>query len=168
MSPWLLNILFDRMVRQVNERAAGRGVRLIDEKEGGWEIKQVLYADDTLLVGETREHLPHIVIELERACGIMGPKVNVGKSKVLAVKKGRRGSCEKGRVSGEEMQEVDALEAERGLTRGLGSGGDHGWARMGLRSWLDFHGNSRKPGVPGGNEKRPPEKKAKGNRKHKH
>ena len=32
MSPWLL------------------GLKLRDEKGGGWEIKQVLYADDTVLV----------------------------------------------------------------------------------------------------------------------
>ena len=34
MSPWLFNIFFDRVVRQLNERAMGRGVKLRDENEG--------------------------------------------------------------------------------------------------------------------------------------
>ena len=40
------------MVRRVNERAMGKGVKLRDENWEGWEIKQVLYADDTVLVAE--------------------------------------------------------------------------------------------------------------------
>ena len=55
---------------------------------------------------ETREHLKHIMNEFERACDRIGLKINVGKSKVLVVKKNQRGSSEKVRVSGEEMQEV--------------------------------------------------------------
>ena len=35
MSPWLLNIFFNRVVRQVNERATRRGVKLRDEDGGG-------------------------------------------------------------------------------------------------------------------------------------
>ena len=45
---------------------------------GGREIKQVLYADDTVLVAEAREHLQHIASEFERACDSMGLKINVG------------------------------------------------------------------------------------------
>ena len=37
----------------------------------------------------------------------MGLKVNVGKSKVLTIKKDQEGSCERVRVNGEEMHEVD-------------------------------------------------------------
>ena len=48
MSPWLFNIFLDRVVRQVNERAMEKGVKLRDKNRGrGWEIKQILYADDT-------------------------------------------------------------------------------------------------------------------------
>ena len=49
----------------------------------GGEIKQVLYADDKVFVVETREHLQHIVNELERACDSRGLKISVGRSKVL-------------------------------------------------------------------------------------
>ena len=77
----------------------GRGVKLRDENGGGWEIKQVLYADDSVLVAETRNHLQHIVSEFARACDSMGLKINVGKSKTLAVKKDQTGNCEKVRVN---------------------------------------------------------------------
>ena len=35
ISLWLFNIFFDRVLRQANERATGRGVKLIDENGGG-------------------------------------------------------------------------------------------------------------------------------------
>ena len=38
-SAWLFNILFDRAIRQVNEKAIGRGVKLRDENGGVWDIK---------------------------------------------------------------------------------------------------------------------------------
>ena len=79
------------MVRQVNERVMGKGVKLKDENGGGWEIKQLLYADDTSLVAETREHLQHIVNEFERAYDSMRLKINVGKSKVLTLKQDQVG-----------------------------------------------------------------------------
>ena len=108
MSPWVFNFFFEKVVRQMNERAKGKGVKLRDENgRGGWEIKQVLYANDTVLVAETRENPHHIVSEFERACDSMGLKTNVGKSKVLTIKKDQMGSCEMVRVNGEELYEVD-------------------------------------------------------------
>ena len=59
------------------------------------------------MVAETRQHIQHIVSEFERASGSMGLKISVGKIKVLKVKNNQMGSCEKVRVSGEEMQEVE-------------------------------------------------------------
>ena len=44
----------------------GKEVKLRDENGRGWEIKPVLYADDIVLVAETREHLHHIVSDFER------------------------------------------------------------------------------------------------------
>ena len=80
------------MVRRVNKKAMGKVLKLRDEKGGGlWEIKQVLYADDTVLVAKTRDHLQHIVSEFERACDSMGLKIKVGKSKILTIKKDQMG-----------------------------------------------------------------------------
>ena len=59
------------------------------------------------MVVEIKEHLQHIVREFERACDSMGLKITVWKSKVLTIKKDQMGTCEKVRVNGEEMQEVD-------------------------------------------------------------
>ena len=44
---------------------------------------------------------------MERACDSMDLRINVGKSKVLMVKKDQMGNCEKVRVNWELMQEVD-------------------------------------------------------------
>ena len=76
------------MVRQVHERATGRGMKF---RNLGWEMKLVFHSDDTVLVAETREYLQHIENEFGRACDSMGLKINVGKSKALMVKKGSDG-----------------------------------------------------------------------------
>ena len=44
------------------------------------------------------------------ACDSMGLKINAGKGKVLTIKKIQMGSCEKVRVNGEELQEVDEVD----------------------------------------------------------
>ena len=67
----------------------------------------VLFADDSVLVAEIREHLQHIVSEFEKECDTMRLKINVGKSKVLTIKKHQEGICEKVRVNGKEMHKVD-------------------------------------------------------------
>ena len=80
------------------------GVKLIDENGWGWEIKQVLYAHDTVLVEEIKEPLQHIANEFDRAHVSTGLKIDAGRRKVLVFKKDQRGSCEKVRVIGNEMQ----------------------------------------------------------------
>ena len=59
------------------------------------------------MLAETREHLQYIVNEFERACDRMGLKISVEKNKVLVVRKNQRGSCEKIRVSWEEIPKVE-------------------------------------------------------------
>ena len=72
MSPWLLDIFFDIVVRQVNKRAIGRRVKLRDDNGGGWEIKQVLYRDNTVMVAEIKEHLQNTVTKFEGRVKIWG------------------------------------------------------------------------------------------------
>ena len=47
ISPWLFNIFLDRVVRKVNESVTGMGVQSRYENGGGWEIKLVVYGDDS-------------------------------------------------------------------------------------------------------------------------
>ena len=96
MFPWFFDIFFDRVVREVNEKATCREVKL------GGKLNNY-YTNMTVLEAETRDHLQHIVNEFERTRDRMGRKINVGKSKVPIVNGDQRGDC-KVRVSGKEIQ----------------------------------------------------------------
>ena len=86
MSLWFFNMLFDRVVRRVNERVEGRRLKLRDGSEREWETKQIIYAEDIVLLAESRENFQQFVNKCERACDMMILKINVGKSKVLVVR----------------------------------------------------------------------------------
>ena len=43
MSPWLFNLYIDGVVREVNARALGRGLKLVDGKDNEWELNQMLF-----------------------------------------------------------------------------------------------------------------------------
>ena len=45
----------DGVVREVNVRALGKGLELLSENGGGFEINQLLFADDTVLVADSEE-----------------------------------------------------------------------------------------------------------------
>ena len=61
------------------------------------------YIQITLLVAETREHIQFIFNEFERVWDSMVQKKLMLERVVVLVKKDQTGSCEKVRVSGEEM-----------------------------------------------------------------
>ena len=46
--PMVLQFFIDRVVRQVNETAMGRVVKLGDQNGGGWKMKQALHANESL------------------------------------------------------------------------------------------------------------------------
>ena len=88
MSPWLFNLFMDGVVREVDARMLGRGVRLRngmerDMKGCEWQLNQILYADDTALVADDERKLQMLVTEFERVCKARKLCVNVGKSKVM-------------------------------------------------------------------------------------
>ena len=87
MSPRLFNIFMDKVVRQVNERAMGKRMKLRDENGGSWESSKYYMQMTQFLVAETREHLQNIGREFEKACDSMGLKMNEEKSKFLTIKK---------------------------------------------------------------------------------
>ena len=51
MSQWLFNMYMDGVIREVNERVLGKGVELLGPEGNVWKVNQLLYADDTVLIG---------------------------------------------------------------------------------------------------------------------
>ena len=76
MSPWLFNILFDRVVRQINKKATRKGAEMRDGRGKEWEIRQLISPDDTALMAESREDLQNTTSESGRECDIMKLKNN--------------------------------------------------------------------------------------------
>ena len=104
MSPWLFNLYMEGVMREVNARVMGKGVRL--EHSGyEWRINSLIYADDTVLLAETEEGLRRMVGEFDKVCWRRKLKVNVSKSKTMVVsrKEGQRVDVE---VQGERMEQV--------------------------------------------------------------
>ena len=82
MSPWLLNVYMDGVVREVNVRVLGKGLELLSANGGRFEINQLLFADDTVLVADTEDMLCRLVSEFGRVCERRKLRVNADKSKV--------------------------------------------------------------------------------------
>ena len=61
MSPWLFNVYMDGVVREVNVRVFGKGLKLLSANSGMFEINQLLFADDTALVANSEEKLCRLV-----------------------------------------------------------------------------------------------------------
>ena len=62
MSPWLFNLYIDGVVREVNARVLGHGLELIDANEIAWQLNQLLFVDDTVVVADS-EKLCQLVTE---------------------------------------------------------------------------------------------------------
>ena len=83
ISPWLFNVYMDGMVRVVNDMVLGKWVELLSANGGGFEISQLLFADDTALVTDSEETLCKLVSEFGSVCERRKLRVNVGTSKVM-------------------------------------------------------------------------------------
>ena len=68
MSPLLFNVNMDGVVRKVNVRVLGRGLELLSENGGRFEINQQLFADDTALMADLEEKLCRLVSDFGRVC----------------------------------------------------------------------------------------------------
>ena len=66
MSPWLFNVYVDGVVLEVNDRVLGKGLELLSVNGGRFEINQLLFADDTVLVPDSEEKLCRQVSEFGR------------------------------------------------------------------------------------------------------
>ena len=76
-------VFMDAVVREVNVRVHGKGLKLLSANGGRFEINQLLFADDTALVADSEEKLCRLVSDFGRVCERRKLKVNVGKSKVM-------------------------------------------------------------------------------------
>ena len=54
------------VVREVNVRVLGKGLEQLSANGGGFEINQLLFADDTALVDDSEEKLCRLVSEFDR------------------------------------------------------------------------------------------------------
>ena len=84
MSPWLFNVYMDGVMKEVKMRLGRRGVSFMkDGRE--WRLLGVLYADDLVLCGESKEDLRVMVGWFSKVCRRRVLKVNAGNSKVMVL-----------------------------------------------------------------------------------
>ncbi|XP_068250703.1 uncharacterized protein [Palaemon carinicauda] len=106
MSPWLLTLHVDGVVREVNARVLGRGLELVDEKDHEWEVNQLSFADDIVVVADAEEKLHQLVTK----CEIRKLRVNVGKSKIMICTRREGGARLNVMLNGELSEEVDQFK----------------------------------------------------------
>ena len=72
-----------------------------------WELNQLLFADDTVVVADSERKLCQLVTEFGRACEGRKLRVNVGKSKVMRCTRNEDGARLNVMLNGEALEEVD-------------------------------------------------------------
>ena len=55
MSPWLFNVYVDGVVRELNVGVLGKWLEFLSANGGRFEINQLLFADDTVLVADSEK-----------------------------------------------------------------------------------------------------------------
>ena len=62
MSPWLFNFFMDAVMKEVREKAGDVGVTLRDESRNiEWKVDWLMFADDTVLLGDSEEKLARLL-----------------------------------------------------------------------------------------------------------
>ena len=110
MSPWLFNLYIDGVVREVNARVLGRGLKLLDANGNEWEMNQLLFADDTVVVADSEKKLRQLVTEFGKVCERRKLRVNVGKSKVMRCTRNEDGGRLNVTLNGEVLEEVNQFK----------------------------------------------------------
>ena len=64
MSPCLFNLYIDGVVREVQVRTHGRRAQLVGDREEKGEMRQFIFAEDTVLVADSKK----LVEEFCRIC----------------------------------------------------------------------------------------------------
>ena len=69
MSPWLYNLFMDAVMKEVRENAGDVGVTLWDERRiNEWKVDWLMFADDTVLLGDSEEKLERVEQKFEKVC----------------------------------------------------------------------------------------------------
>ena len=110
ISPLLLNVDMDGVVREVNVRELGKVLELRCANSGRFEINQLLFADDTSLVADSEEKFCRLVRKFGRVCETRKLRVNVGKSKVVRCSRYGNGARMHVMLNGEPLEEVAYLK----------------------------------------------------------
>ena len=111
MLPWLFNLYIDGVVREVNARALGRGLKLVVGNDNEWELNHLLFADDTVVVEDSERTLCQLVTEFGRVCERRKLiRVNVGKSKVMRYTRNEDDARLNVMLNGEALEEVNQFK----------------------------------------------------------
>ena len=86
MSLWLFNLFMDVVMKKVREKAGYVGVTLRDEGRNiERKVDWLMFADDTVLLGDSEEKLERLVQEFGRVCRRRKLSVNETKSKIMKI-----------------------------------------------------------------------------------
>ena len=88
----------------------GRGLKLVDGNDNEWELNQLLFTDDTVVVADSERKLCQLVTEFGRVCERRKLRVNVGKSKVMRCTRNVDGARLNVMLNGEALEEVDQFK----------------------------------------------------------
>ena len=97
----------DGVVREVNVWLLRKGLEFLSANGRRFEINQLLFADGTALVANSKEKLYRLVSEFGRVCKRRKLGVNVGKSKVMRCLRYGNGGRMQEILNGKPLDEVD-------------------------------------------------------------
>ena len=110
MLPWLFNLYTDGVVKEVNAQVLGKGLKLVDGNDNEWELNQLLFVDNTVVVADSERKLCQLVTEFGRACERRKLRVNAGKSKVMRCTRSEDGARLNAMFNGEALADVDQFK----------------------------------------------------------
>ena len=110
MSPWLFNVYMDGVVREVNAKAQGNGIEMVDWNGREWAINQLLFAADTALVANSEEKLSTLIRTFGSECEKRKFKVNAGKSKVMRCTRNQNAGNLNITLNGQMLEEVKVFK----------------------------------------------------------
>ena len=108
MALWLFNLFMDAAIKEVREKAGDVVVTLQDERRNiEWKADWLMFADDTVLLGDIEEKLKRLVQAFGRVCRRRNLSVNETKSKIRKI--GKNGEDNRVNISLNDgrMEEVE-------------------------------------------------------------